>query len=106
MASNTTPKPQTQQPSEAAAKAPDAAAGKTVLQPRGLACPATRQRRRRRREQELWAPALLVQKEKKSRTKGNQLYFSSLITVGRGFAVSSMISRKGYVKQGAAADQS
>lgn len=45
-------------------------------------------------------------KGKKSRTKGNQLYFSSLIKAGRGFAVSSMISTKGYVKQGAAANQS
>lgn len=45
-------------------------------------------------------------KGKKSRTKGNQLYFSSLIKVGRGFAVSSMISTNGYVKQGAAADHS
>lgn len=36
MASNATPKPQTQQASAEPAKAPDAASGKTVLQPRCL----------------------------------------------------------------------
>lgn len=43
MASNATPKPQTQQLLEAPAKVPDAAAaaGKTALQPWGLLCSAT-----------------------------------------------------------------
>lgn len=67
----------------------------------GLPC-HQRQRRRRRREQELWAPALLVQKERKVGQKET----SSLIKVGKSFAVSSMISTNGYVKQRAAADHS
>lgn len=41
MASKATPKPQTQQLLEEPAKVPDAAAGKTLLQPWGLVCPAT-----------------------------------------------------------------
>lgn len=103
MASNATPKPQTQQPSAQSAKAPDAAAGNcSAATGFGLRC----HQRERRGEQELWALALLVQKEKNG-TEGNQLYFSSLIKGARGFACSSaMFSTSRYMEQGAAADQS
>lgn len=65
MASNATPKPQTQQASAEPAKAPDAASGKTVLQPRclGPALPL----KKRRRDEELRARALLVKAKRKKK---------------------------------------